>query len=227
MVRVLVIADEVASNLHVRTLRDLAPELVLSAGDLPWDYLEYVASAVDAPMLFVPGNHDPEIQRRRRDPDDADIGNGIPCNAPRPWGAVNVDQQVREAAGLRIAGLGGCVRYNDGPHQYTQRQYAGRTRRLLRRARWRGPVDVLLTHAPPLGLGDGEDGPHVGIESLHTALGRLKPTWHLHGHIHPYGRTMPDRQVGPTTVRNVIPWRMIEIEPRSAREALASPLGTM
>ena len=89
-------------------------------------------------------------------------------------------------------------------------------RRLLRRARRAGPVDVLLTHAPPLGLGDGDDQPHEGIEALHTVIERLQPSWHLHGHIHPYGRQMPDRELGRTTIRNVIPWRMVDIEPRSA-----------
>ena len=62
MVNVLVVADEVASNLQERTLRDLAPDLVLAAGDLPWDYLEWIASSVDVPMVFVPGNHDPEVE---------------------------------------------------------------------------------------------------------------------------------------------------------------------
>ena len=37
-----------------------------------------------------------------------------------PSGLVNLDGRVRTIGGLRIAGLGGCVRYNDGPHQYTQ-----------------------------------------------------------------------------------------------------------
>ena len=45
--RLLVIADEEAPNLHHQALRDLAPDLVLSAGDLPWHYLEFVASSVD------------------------------------------------------------------------------------------------------------------------------------------------------------------------------------
>ena len=227
MVRVLVIADEVAPGLHVQALRDLSPDLVLSAGDLPWDYLEYVASALDVPLVFVPGNHDPEIASARAGRNGLYTDAGLPCDAPRPRGAVNADQQVVEAAGLRIAGLGGCVRYNRGPHQFTQRQYAGRTRRLLRRARRRRPVDVLLTHAPPLGVGDGDDGPHVGIAALHTALDRLEPTWHLHGHIHPYGQQLPDRQVGPTTIRNVIPWRVLEIEPRSpGPDAMTAAAGT-
>ena len=215
MVRVLVIADEEAPNLHAETLRDLAPDLVLSAGDLPWHYLEYVGSCVDAPMVFVPGNHDPVIERSRRRRNDIFTADGMICDGPRPHGATNADGTVIEAAGLRIAGLGGCVRYKPGPHQYTQREYDGRARRLLRSARRGGPVDVLLTHAPPLGLGDGEDKPHEGIQALHGVLERLLPSWHLHGHIHPYGQQLPDRQVGPTTIRNVIPWRMVDIEPKS------------
>ena len=212
MVKVLVVADEVAPNLQQSTLREVAPDLVLAAGDLPWDYLEWIASSVDVPMVFVPGNHDPQITSARERRNGTWYAGGIICDAPRPHGVVNADQTVVEAAGLRIAGLGGCVRYNKGPHQYTQRQYRRRANRLLRRARG-APIDVLLTHAPPLGLGDGEDGPHVGIEALHHVLERLEPAWHLHGHIHPYGQAMPDRQVGPTTIRNVIPWKVLDVTP--------------
>jgi uncharacterized protein len=51
-------------------------------------------------------------------------------------------------------------------------------------------------------------------------LARLHPSWHLHGHIHPYGHPRPDRVVGGTTLRNVIPYRMIEITPAAgARRA--------
>ena len=219
MVKVLVVADEVAENLHVQALRTMAPELVLAAGDLPWDYLEYLADSVDAPMLFVPGNHDPEVGRARAGRNGVYTSGGVPCDSPRPRGMTNLDQQVVEAAGLRVAGLGGCVRYRPGANQYTQREYAARARRMLRRARTRGPVDILLTHAPPLGLGDGEDRPHVGIEALHGVLDRLTPTWHLHGHIHPYGQKLPDRVVGPTTLRNVIPWRVLDVTPREAEIA--------
>ncbi len=216
MVRVLVVADEEAPDLPVRTLRDLSPDLVLAAGDLRWEYLEFVASSVDAPMVFVPGNHDPAIQPARWGSSGEYDADGVALGDPRPHGATSADQRVLEVAGLRIAGLGGCVRYKVGPHQYTQRQYDGRARRLLRRARRSGPVDILLTHAPPYGLGDGEDRPHEGIKALHTVIDRLEPTWHLHGHVHPYGQVLPDRHVGSTTIRNVIPWKILEVTPRTS-----------
>ena len=72
------------------------------------------------------------------------------------------------------------------------------------------------------GLGDGDDGPHVGIQALHRVLDRLQPTWHLHGHIHPYGQTMPDRHVGPTTIRNVIPWKVLDVTPKVSPVAAKS-----
>lgn len=203
MVRVLAIADEEAPVLDPACLRDLALDLVLAAGDLPWDYLEYVASAIDAPVAFVPGNHDPATS----------VGDGILRDARRPMGVTNADGAVIELAGLRIAGLGGCVRYRPGPHQYTQRQYVRRARRLAWAARRAGPVDVLVTHAPPLGLGDGDDPAHEGIEALHRLLERLRPSYHLHGHVHPYGRERPDRSVGRTAICNVIPFRVLEIDP--------------
>jgi Icc-related predicted phosphoesterase len=228
MVRVLAVADEVVDALWGPKASALAPDLVLAAGDLPWDYLEFLASATDRPVVFVPGNHDPEPADGRLHRSGLFVAAGMPCEAPRPAGCRSVDGTVVDVAGLRIAGLGGCVRYRPGPHQYGQREYHRRAGRLLRRVarlqrRSPGPVDVLLTHAPPLGLGDEDDRAHVGIEALHTVLDRLRPRWHLHGHIHPYGQPRPDRVVGPTTIRNVIPHRILEITPAAAPAPVGAP----
>lgn len=196
MVRVLAVADEEVPAAQSR-VRDLQVDLVLAAGDLPWDYLESIVSALGVPAAYVPGNHDPEIRR-----------------GEAPSGMVSADERVVSIAGLRIAGLGGCVRYNDGHHQYTQKEYDQRAKRLIKVAG--APIDILLTHAPPRGLGDEPDPPHAGIAALHEVIETLRPTWHLHGHIHPYGMHKPDRQLGVTTIRNVIPWHVLEIEPQSA-----------
>lgn len=214
MVRLLALADEEAPSLDVNRLREIAPDVVLAAGDLPWDYLEFVASALDVPVGFVPGNHDPEIEPARLTRAGTWVRDGVLTGeAPGPAGVQNLDLAVSEIGGLRVAGLGGSVRYRPGPHQYTQRQYARRCRKLVRAARRAGPVDVLLTHAPPRDCGDGDDLPHQGIDALHDLIDKLRPTWHLHGHIHPYGFEQPDRVLGSTTVRNVIPYSVLEIAP--------------
>ena len=221
MVRVLAVADEVCDPLWGAKAAALAPDLVLAAGDLPWDYLEFLTAVLDRPLVFVPGNHDPAVSQGRLHRSGQFLHAGMPCEPPRPAGCVNADGTVVDVAGLRIAGLGGCVRYRPGPNQYSQREFHRRAARLQRRVgrlqrRLPGPVDVLLTHAPPRGLGDGDDRPHVGVDALHGVLERLRPTWHLHGHIHPYGMPRPDRRAGVTTIRNVIPYRLIEVGPVTA-----------
>ena len=46
-------------------------------------------------------------------------------------------------------------------------------------------TDILITHGPPFGLLDRTlTGSHVGCEELREAIGRIKPTLHLFGHIH-------------------------------------------
>jgi len=72
---------------------------------------------------------------------------------------------------------------------------------------------VLLTHAPPLGVGDEEDPAHQGFEALLDLVERLSPKFLIHGHIHPYGEARPDRQLGTTTVVNAVPFRLLEVEP--------------
>jgi Icc-related predicted phosphoesterase len=107
------------------------------------------------------------------------------------------------------------VRYSNGPNQWTQAQQTRRARKLVRRAErmrrrdGRG-VDILLTHAPPLGLGDRDDPPHQGFECLHRTIERLQPKWLLHGHIHPHGEPVPDRAAGETRLRNVVGHQVME-----------------
>ncbi|MGJ9413068.1 metallophosphoesterase [Aeromicrobium sp. CF4.19] len=215
MVRVLAVADEVADSIYHESVRRHGAELVLAAGDLPWDYLEFLSSALNVPVVFVPGNHDPEVESPQEGMRGLLTGHGMPTDDPRPLGCTNADGAIIDVKGLRVAGLGGSIRYNGGPNQYTDRAFARRAGRLLKQAGKRGgPVDVLLTHSPPRGLGDEDDRPHRGFEALPDVIGSMQPTWHLHGHIHPHGFRKPDRTLGSTTIRNVIPWQLIEIEPR-------------
>ena len=74
LVRVLAVADEVCDALWGPRAAALAPDLVIAAGDLPWDYLEFLASVTDRPVVFVPGNHDPAVELR-----PASTGPGSSC----------------------------------------------------------------------------------------------------------------------------------------------------
>ena len=212
MTRILAIADEVDEALYTDKLVQLRPDLVVSAGDLPFDYLEYIVSRLDVPLVYVPGNHDAQL--RSSDPIWTPVGTDAPERGP--LGCVNADGRVVVAAGLRIAGLGGSMRYRRGPNQYTEAQMRWRALSLAVRIklnpfRAARKVDVLLTHAPPLGWGSQDDLAHRGFASLVPVVKDLAPRVLIHGHLHPYGRSKPERYLGTTQVINAVPLRIVEI----------------
>jgi hypothetical protein len=228
VVLVLAVSDEVDDALYANAGAVREAGLIVACGDLPFDYLGYLMNALDIPLVFVPGNHDPDVSGYRTSRTGLTLRAGLPARPPWPDGAVSAERAVVDVAGLRLAGLGGCRRYSDGPNQYTQRQQARRARALSRRARWRAlrdgrGVDVLLTHAPPRGAGDREDPAHQGFEALDWLTGKLQPPLLLHGHIHPDETPTRAHRLGRTVVRNVVGRHLIDIEPGAG--ALHSPTG--
>jgi len=207
-VRILAVADEVAESLYGDTLKELRPDLILAAGDLPFEYLENLVSRTDVPLLFVPGNHDPGLKLG----DSTYEGLSAKFDGTGPPGCINVDERTEEAAGMWIAGLGGSIRYNEGPNQYTQREMRWRARKLEWRARLRRRhIDILLTHAPAAGLGDAGDPAHAGFEAFNRLVVKLRPRMHIHGHVRFFGPKKDDLRVGETVIVNAIPYRLLEL----------------
>src|SRR6266436_22104 len=182
------------------------PDLVLSCGDLPFDYLEYLVSRLDVPVLYVLGNHDPSLTP----PDTTWMPLRTDMSPPLgPEGCTNIDGRLVEVRGLRIAGLGGSIRYKEGPNQYSQAQMGWRALKLefrvrLKRVRAGRKLDVLVTHAPPFGAAEAVDSAHVGFVATARLIRNLHPLLALHGHIHPYGRQLPERRIMATRVINVV-----------------------
>jgi calcineurin-like phosphoesterase family protein len=221
--RVLTVSDEVVESLWTDQVHRHSVDLVLAAGDLPFDYLEYLANALEQPCVLVPGNHDMRLSGYERNR-GMWLRDGFPARWPGPQGWVDTDGRIVDVAGLRIAGLGGSIRYSPGPNQWTERQQARRVRSLARAAKRRyrrdgRGVDVLLTHSPPRGVGDAEDPPHRGFACLHDAVRRIQPAMLLHGHIHPHGENQPDRQLAGTTVINTVGYRILDITPGEVARA--------
>ena len=136
-------------------------DLILSCGDLPKKYLEYLTNFTAAPILYVHGNHDGSYQTQGE-----------------PGGCICVDDQVYTWKGLRIMGLGGCQRYNkEDTYQYTEKAMRRRVHKLKHQAHKRGGIDLLLTHAPAKGLNDGDDCAHRGFECFNEILDEYQPKW--------------------------------------------------
>jgi predicted phosphodiesterase len=193
-------------------LQTLRPDFVVSCGDLPFDYLEYLVTSLNVPLLYVPGNHDPSV--KSADTTFVPLDHLVPI--PGPEGCDNVDGRIMEVHGLRVGGLGGSLRYKDGPNQYTQAQMRRRALNLelrvrLKRVHSGRKLDVLITHAPPFGVAPAEDAAHAGFVAFHRIIQSLHPLLLVHGHVHPYGKTQPERNVEGARIVNAIPSRMIDL----------------
>lgn len=180
-VRILAIADEVSPVIHSANFPGNLPpfDLIMSAGDMPGEVLEFVATKSRLEPQYVFGNHGYGLLR--------DQDGGAPTQPP--GGCVNVHLRLVRAGGLNVLGVQGSARYRDGPYQYTERAFAAMLARLAPRLwleeRRRGrAVDVLLTHAPPLGPSAGSDYAHRGVPAFNRFHERWRPLLHIHGHIH-------------------------------------------
>ena len=162
-------------------------DLVISCGDLSAKYLEFIATMGRAPVVYVPGNHD---VRYTTDP---------------PEGCDCIDGHFVTFNGVRILGLGGCRWYRPGPYQVTEREMRRKIRRLKFQLWWHKGVDIVVTHAPPEGVGDGEDNAHRGFEALIDLIDKYHPTYLLHGHVHANydSRFIREREYNGTRVINV------------------------
>ncbi|MGH2775938.1 MAG: metallophosphoesterase family protein [Actinomycetota bacterium] len=226
MTRILAVSDEVEDSLYGADLKAMGLDLIVSCGDLPFDYLEGLVTLANVPLMYVPGNHDPDLRHRPQEVSPEDILKPISFgrnegDTPGPEGCLNIDGRVTDAAGMRIAGLGGSMRYTQGPNQYTQSEMTRRAIALEARARLGSlmtrrskparHLEVLLTHSPPLGVGDDDDPCHEGFAAFHRLVERLSPSVLLHGHIHPYGRQVEELQIDETRIINTVGHRLIEV----------------
>ena len=208
--KILCISDRVENVLHGPNLRSYAGGVaaVISCGDLPFEYLEYVVTFLGAPLYYVLGNHDPG-------PEGPEYPGGC---TPLDGRVVDLgDELGDEGRGVVLAGLSGSPLYSGGPNQYTERQMGRRARALSLRVRCRRlagrPVpNLFVTHAPPLGLGDREDPAHVGFGSFLALIDRHQPPLWLHGHVHLYGPEQPRVATrGETEVVNVYGHKFLKV----------------
>lgn len=170
-------------------------DMILSAGDLKAEYLSFLVTVANIPVLYVHGNHNESYDR-------------FP-----PEGCECIDDRLVRYNGLRILGLGGCGLYSGGKYQYTEREMRRRIARLNRAVKRAGGVDVVLTHCPPRGLGDEEDPAHRGFESFLPMLERWKPKVLVHGHVHLYGGTQREHAYSGTRIINAWIRYPLELEP--------------
>ena len=208
--KVLAVSDETVDWLYSPNARRRLGkiDLILGCGDLPYYYLEYLVTMLDTRLCYVHGNHDPLVEY-----------SSAGGTKTAPGGGENVDLHCVNQSGLLLAGLEGCHRYKpDGLHQYTQDEMRLRSLALLpglatNRLAHRRWLDVLITHAPPLGIHDMPTLAHTGFRAFLDLMRLFRPRYLLHGHRHKnYAPGVTETQWGTTKVINVHPYQVLEIE---------------
>jgi Icc-related predicted phosphoesterase len=207
-VRILAVSDRVLDQLYCSDVRKKYPgiDLILGCGDLPYYYMEFLVSALDAPLLYVLGNHDGGPQYT--------VGGKVLTKAQ---GGTNIHRRVVRQDGLLIGGLEGSMRYRaKAPFMYTEGEMVmnvlGMIPQLIwNRQRFGRSLDILVTHSPPFRIHDGQDLPHTGFRIFRSFMQWFKPKYLLHGHMHVYKRDIPRvTEFQETTVINVYPYRVFE-----------------
>lgn len=209
--QILTISDEIVPAIYSLNIKQRCAgvNLILSCGDLPIYYIEFVLAQLGVPCYYVWGNHDaPELQ-----------ADGQVLHTVR--GGMCLEDRCVVHQGLTFAGLGGSLRYKrEGEHLYTEMEMMRRAwqlapRLFFNRLRYGRYLDVLMTHAPPWGIHNGPDYPHHGFRAFLWLMDHFRPRYLIHGHIHlTYGYDPTTESIyRDTQVINTAGYRIMQIEP--------------
>jgi|SRR5688572_29489104 len=203
---VLAVSDLVEAHVYQPSVAEwLGPiDLIVSCGDLPPHYLNFLADAFNVCLYHVLGNHCFGVHDKAENRITHDY-----MGATDLHGRLDSHTKYGSNEPLLMAGMEGSPLYNYGPHQYTEAEMERKLVKLmpslLRAKVTKGRyLDVFVAHSPPRGIHDLPDRAHKGFRSFLPFLKRFHPTLMLHGHTHRYNPIQPTRtQYGATTIINV------------------------
>lgn len=202
-IRLLAVADDVDHALdHAVNREAIGPiDAIVGCGDLEPGYLGFLGDAFGVPVSYVRGNHDRGGQWAERTvpaPDHLASGRLVQVGgvtvAPFEWPGLDSERARRDEwrAWLDVS--------------RATRALIGQR---LRGRRW--PV-LVVSHAPPRGVGDAATDPyHVGFAAYRWLLDRLRPPLWLHGHTTPASVADWRNSVGHTIVANVTGSVVVEL----------------
>lgn len=230
--KILCVSDFVDPLIYNQNVKESFPDidLILCAGDLPMDYIDFIVSVFNKPTYFVFGNHNLKeyhFYHKNSQPEtnylqveESSHGHGATYLGFKSF--VNheltfTDPNTGKKTPLLIAGVSGSLEYNKGLNQFTDSQMKLKLLKmvpsLLKNKRKYGRyLDIFMTHASPRHIHDHEDPCHKGFECFNWFLEKYKPTYMVHGHIHLYD--MREERVGKyydTTVVNAYSHYIIEL----------------
>ena len=222
--------DPLIYNQNVKeSFKDI--DLILCAGDLPMDYVDFIVTVFNKPTYFVFGNHDlKEYHYYHKEGlfsssytkayEQSMHGHGATYLGFKSF--VNeslsyTDPETGKETPLLIAGTSGTLRYNNGICQFTDfhmklKLMMMAPKLIYNKIKYGRYLDIFMTHASPRHIHDHEDPCHKGFECYNWFLQRFKPTYMVHGHIHLYD--LREERIGnyyDSTVVNAYAHYVIEL----------------
>ena len=192
--KILCVSDQIDPLVYSNSIRERYKDvdLVISAGDLPMEYLDFIVSSLNKPLFFVFGNHNLNEfgHYHRTTSPECEYHDALhPVSPDCGHGTTYIGSRCLRESDLLVAGISGSLRYNNGLNQYTEFQMKMRLFRmipslLLNRLRFGRYLDILVTHAAPAGIHDKEDPCHRGFSAFLWFMKKFKPKYLIHGHIH-------------------------------------------
>ena len=234
--KILCISDYVDPLIYNQEVKNNFPDidLILCAGDLPMDYVDFVVSMMNKPTYFVFGNHNLKEyylyhKNGRQLPDMQSMINsdtlhyhggtyaGFKCFTDHSL--QYTDPETGKKTPLLIAGVSGTVKYNNGLNQYSDRLMKLKLLMMVpqlikNKIRYGRYLDIFLTHATPRHIHDHEDPCHRGFDCFNWFIEKFKPTYMVHGHIHLYDmREERIGKYGSTTIINAYAHCTVDFPP--------------
>lgn len=234
--KILCVSDQIDPMIYNQNAKELFPDidLILCAGDLPMDYIDFIVSVFNLPTYFVFGNHNlkefryydrtshfetsgTQAIKNYTDTSHSHGGTYLNFTVKKDKNLIFTDPVSGKKVPLLIAGAGGSVRYNNGESQYTDSQMHFKLLKMVpkllyNKLKYGRYLDIFLTHASPRHIHDKEDRCHIGFECFNWFLKKFKPTYMVHGHIHLYD--LREERIGKyydTTVVNAYAHTIIEL----------------
>lgn len=207
--KVLLISDKIVEHIYSNSISERLKDIdfVISCGDLPNYYLEFIVSTLNKPLFYVMGNHFNNAIY-------SESGQG----SEHPEGCIDLDEKIIDFNNIVLTGFAGSMKYSStGKYQYTDFQMHLKTLKLrcklfCRKIFKKRRVNIVVTHAPPFKIHDREDLCHRGFKAFKKLIDWCKPDYFIHGHIHIYGTaTEWKTQVCSTQVINAYGFRIIDI----------------
>ena len=219
--KILCVSDQIDPLIYSINIKERYKDvdLVISAGDLPMEYLEFIVSSLNKPLFFVFGNHNLSALPYYHKNLAADGSlQSIAESAPEGYGSTYLGFTTRREGGILLAGGSGRIRYNSDIGQYTERQMKMQLlalvpRLIYNKLRYGRYLDIFVAHAAPFGIHDRPDPCHRGFKCFLWFIKKFKPRYFLHGHIHLYDLQAPRvTAYENTTVINVFSNYLLEFD---------------